>query len=341
MNEDPPDLEPIDLEPTELEPTELEPIDLTAWPSGWYADPWTAGQSRFWDGAAWTGETYRPGAVAAPAVSAVPGPAFRTMYPRSRRSRGGAPAIVAGLVALALLSGAVGYAIQASTESNDSANRAQGPTTTAPGPTTPAPDAADRRALSGLVVQQADVGATSAVVLIPNGNRTTQPTLDLCNGTFETEKLRVARLQVAEVDTNGRVLLSTEAVTYRNAAATTAAFAELRRVRAECPNEPVTSPVGEQTAETRFNARPDQSWKRTPSDERQAYSFTTTAAGNTSASIAVYLRRGRVLLGVYFPKPAGAQPGVEGKTSVEDIVGLFEARMAALPANVVDGSARE
>ena len=188
------------------------------------------------------------------------------------------------------------------------------------------------------MIQQADAGPTRVVLLIPNGNRTSEPTLDLCNGTFATEKLRVARLQVAELDSAQRLLLSTEAVTYRNATATRSAFAELRKVTAACPHAPVKSPVKEGTAETRFNAPPDKAWPQTPSVERLAYSFVTTAAGTKTTSIAVYLRRGRVLLGLYFPKPDDPQPAVDGKTSVESIVGLFAARMAHLPKTVVNSS---
>jgi hypothetical protein len=179
------------------------------------------------------------------------------------------------------------------------------------------------------------------VVLIPNGNRTTEPTLDLCNGTFPSEKQRVARLQVAELapsvapGASSDAVLSTEAVTYQRASGGAQAFSELRKVRADCPHRPVTSPVGGGTAETVFKAAPDSTWARTKSVERQAYSFDTTQAGTTSSSIAVYLRRGRVLMGVYFPQPNGAQPAVDGKTSVESIVGVFEARMARLPAKVV------
>ena len=86
------------------------------------------------------------------------------------------------------------------------------------------------------------------------------------------------------------------------------------------------SPVGGDTVETEFKPAPDGSWADTPTVERQAYSITTTNGGKASASIAVYLRRGRALMGVYFPKPDGAQPAVAGKRSVEDIVRVFEAR---------------
>ena len=33
----------------------------SAWPEGWYADPWTAGQYRYWNGQTWTGATHRWG----------------------------------------------------------------------------------------------------------------------------------------------------------------------------------------------------------------------------------------------------------------------------------------
>ena len=54
----------------------LEPIDVAAeppagWPEGWYADPWTAGQYRYWSGQAWTGATHRWGPAHAPAAGAV------------------------------------------------------------------------------------------------------------------------------------------------------------------------------------------------------------------------------------------------------------------------------
>jgi hypothetical protein len=373
----PSDPEPIELEPIELEPIDLasgEP-DLAplstpsgastrtgrssqtrhstetgrAWAPGWYADPWVAGQYRMWNGEAWTGETGRAGPSdtvppVAPASTPAYAPISTPRYPQSgppvRPGRSGrTAAIVAAVVVLVLIAGAIGYAIESSTESDSSSSTTtQPPSATTPGSAAPAPSTADRLALSSLVVRQSDVDSTRTVVLIPNGNRTTEPTLDLCNGTFPSEKLRVARLQVAELNASGSsALLSTEAVTYKHATGGAQAFAELRRVRAACPHQPVTSPVGEGTDETTFKAAPDGSWPRTKSVERLAYSFTTTAAGKSTPSVAVYLRRGRVLMGVYFPQPSGAQPAVGGKTTIAGIVGLFELRMARLPASVVNG----
>ena len=360
---------------------DLEPIDLSgagpaapgpgpgSWLPGWYADPWTAGQYRYWSGQTWTGETNRWGPATTPpaqttvtaiapwpatASPAAPSP-FEVGAPDGGTpSRGPMVAGVIALVVLLLVSGAVGFAINSHSHSKRAAVLVPGPITPSPSPSpTTAPSSQppvskstdpDSGVLGDLVVQQTDVAASRTVLLIPNGNVTTQPTLDLCNGTFASESLRTARLQVADVDANGNASLSTEAVLYRNAAASTEAFAELRQVSAACPDSPVVSPVHEQTATTVFKAAPDGSWPRTPSVERQAYSIvssvaaTATAPATSSPSIAVYLRRGRVLLGLYFPIPSGTQPAVDGQTTIEGIVGVFEARMAKLPASVVNGT---
>jgi hypothetical protein len=376
MNDDSGDLEPID------------PAAPPAFPAGWYADPWTAGQYRYWTGESWTGETNRWGpATSAPAAtvgtrgfgaegaatqrvvtdpwsaaplstsSARPSPPPGEIGPERRGSRPRGPA-VAGTIALiivVLVSGGIGYAINSRSHSKDSSVTVPGPATsqpgpgptTAPGPSTPAPTTPgggpvapdpDRHALAGVVLQQADVGAGRTVALIGNGNVLTQPTLDLCSGTFPSEGLRRARLQVADFNTGGGVSLSTEAVLYRDGAASEQAFAELRKVSASCPHGPVASPVGEPTKETEFNPAPDGSWPHTPSVERLAYSMVTTEAGSASTSVAVYLRHGRALLGLYFTQP-GAQPVVAGQRTIKGIVGVFEARLAKL--SVSAGSAND
>lgn len=208
-------------------------------------------------------------------------------------------------------------------------------------PTSP-PAAVDPAAsvLAGLVVRQTDVGSPATVQLLPGGGEVNgQPTLDLCNGTFATEALRTARLQVTEADTQGRELLSTEAVLYSSTGDTVEAFLELQRTAARCPATPVVSPVGELTVTTRYHQPPDTLWGQTPTVDRLAFDFTSTdAAGQSRRSVAVYLRRGRVLLGVYFPMPEATQPAVNGQTSLAAIVKVFATRMAQLPASVVNGS---
>jgi len=43
-----------------------------SWPAGWYADPWFAGQQRYWDGAAWTPHTRVSASAYAPTWPAAP-----------------------------------------------------------------------------------------------------------------------------------------------------------------------------------------------------------------------------------------------------------------------------
>ena len=87
------------------------------------------------------------------------------------------------------------------------------------------------------------------------------------------------------------------------------------------------------------NPAPDASWPQVAGVQRQAYDFTTTdEQGNSSESVAVYLRRGRALLGVYFSNPGQPQPAVDGQTTVAGIVDVLAKRMAALPTSVVNGT---
>jgi hypothetical protein len=193
--------------------------------------------------------------------------------------------------------------------------------------------------LSGLVVHQTDVPSTSSVQLLRNGNQVNgQTTLDLCNGTFPSESLRAARLQVVAVDAQGNAPLSTEAVLYSNTAATAQAFSELTSVAAKCPATPVVSPVGEPTVTTKFDPAPDAAWPQTATVDRLAFSFTATdQSGASQQSVAVYLRRGRVLMGIYFPQPNGTQPAVAGQTTLAGIVNVFATRIAQLPDSAVNG----
>jgi hypothetical protein len=213
------------------------------------------------------------------------------------------------------------------------------PAPLAPGQGAPNPAAPNGAAslLAGLVVRPADVPAGSAVIVIPGGDQVQgQPTLDLCNASYPSEARRVARLQDEALDSALRPTVSTEAVLYDSTGATAQAFGELAAAAAACPDRPVTSPVGEATVTTRITGHPDGSWPATPTVQRLAYAFTTTAAdGTTQRSIVVYLRRGRVLEGIYFPLSSGGKASVAGRTDLGAIVSVFAQRIAALPTSAV------
>jgi hypothetical protein len=254
------------------------------------------------------------------------------------------------LNAIALVTGLViGFVVVAAVVRPGHDSSAASPVTPLPAPTlplapspqssTPVSSDPDASYLQRLVVRQPDVVAGNSVQLLNAGNQVVgQTTLDLCNGTYPSEGLRSARLQVVEYDGTGLPVFSTEAVLYQSPKDAAQAMGELRSVAASCPNGPVTSPVGEPTVTTRFHAAPDKGWPSVAGVQRAAYSFTTTDQfGETDQRIAVYVQRGRVLEGLYFDMPTGTQPAVDGQTSVSGIVHLFEQRIAALPASVVTG----
>jgi hypothetical protein len=341
---------------------DLETIDFAAaaaprsWPEGWYADPWTAGQYRYWNGQAWTGATHRWGPANLPPAGgdawptaasglargyAVPAVPLTDDAPaHQRRSRGMVVAAVITLIAVLVASGAIGYAINANSQDDGAVRVTPGPSTTGPPSTSPAPESTDpdRRVLGDIVVRQADVGADRTVVLYDDGNSLRGATLDLCNGRFPSEASRTARLQLLDVDGQGTSTLSTEAVLYKSPAAAEKAFAELRKRRADCPDRPVASPIDGSLETTRFESAPDDDWPQTGGVERQAYRMTITADGEASPLVTVYLRRGRAFLGLYFPAPRGAQPAVAGNTAIKDIVGVFAERLAELPPSVVNAT---
>jgi len=189
-------------------------------------------------------------------------------------------------------------------------------------------------------VNNADLGGSQQVAGLPGGNGLSQPTLDLCNGTFPSETQRTARLQVRAVDSAGETTLSTEAVLYASGAGTMAAFSELKDTAAKCPPGPVESPVGLPTVTTKFGPAPDADWPQVPTVERIAFSFDSIdSSGETTRSVAVYLRRGRALLGVYFSHADAPTATVQGKTALGDIVAVFADRLAKLPVSAVSTTA--
>lgn len=329
---------------------------------GWYPDPFSMSLQRWWTGRSWTFSTNDPTAVAAPApprevttlptpvalpavspprAPAPPKPPRKARTDRSRRPFKGHRVLVA--IVVGIIVGLVGarllYQPKKTTSAADGPTVGEGRTGTSVLPTTPAPltnTDPSAPALAGLIVRPSDVAAPLSVALVKGGGGLGQATLDLCNATYPSEALRTARLQDAVADAQGDQILSTEAVLYGGPAATAQAFSELKAAASACPSTPVPSPVGEPTVITRFNPPPDGDWPQTPMVSRAAFDFTSTeASGQTTHTVAVYLQRGRVLMGVYFFQPDGKQPVVAGQSTLSGIVGVFAARMAALPASVV------
>ena len=318
---------------------------------GWYPDPWTPARRRYWTGSSWTFaiEDAVPFDHPAPENPGTLPDGHGLPDPVPRPSAGAATEAPApakppqkvwkwGLaVVVGLVIGLIGVALSTRSSSKSTTTATTVPVTE---PADPGPQGANNdpslQALGQLVVKPEDVPASARVVLFEGGIGLNQPTLDLCNGRYPSESRRTARIQDAVLDAQGTLVFSTEAVLYGDSGGTTQAFSELRSVVAACPSTPVQGPTGQTAATTTFHAPPDANWPPTPTVTRQAYDFTTEdASGEKRHTIAVYLQRGRALLGVYFAQPDGPQLAIEGETTVEGIVGVFARRLAALPTSVV------
>lgn len=336
----------------------MEPETPIQAPPGWYPDFWTPSRKRYWTGTSWTFATEGSAAFDdPPPVDPSPLPDGHGLpAPVVRRPAAGAPGGAPAekpkrpilwvlAVIVGLLVGLAGVAL--STRSSSDPDPSPSGSATGPVPTTapaipptsgsPAGNDPSAEALAALVVKPEDVPATARVVILPGGIGLSQPTLDLCNSRYPSESRRTARIQDAALNAEGTLVLSTEAVLYADSGGTSQALSETRAVAAGCPSTPVPGPIGEPPVTTRFGAAPDGSWPQTPSVNRLAYDVTTDDGSGQPPrrTVVVYLQRGRVLLGVYFARPDGPQVPVEGQTTIEGIVGVFAARVAALPTSVV------
>ncbi len=208
-----------------------------------------------------------------------------------------------------------------------------------PSPAPQYPQPTVKETLADLVVRQQDVPARFRVSPIPGGRSVAGgPTLDLCDGRFPSEALRVGRLQTEAVDPAGDRTLSTEAVQYEDPVATAQAFQEVEKVAAECQGQ-VTLDLGTgQMISRSVSAADDSGWGSTAGVDRLAYRATEQAGADRSTTLVVYLKRGPLFLGLYFPRPTGPQMPVEGRRTVPAIVKLFEERLLGASAGTTGGS---
>lgn len=199
------------------------------------------------------------------------------------------------------------------------------PSPSDPGSATPgSPRPAELGALAELGLRQRDVEPGVFVLPIDGGLQVQgEVTLDLCDGTFPSETQRTARVQVAGYQGDGTVGVSTEVVQYASSGAVDQAWDEIREVARTCSSSAPGTALG---------PTPDASWPHVDGVRRLAYDLQTTdATGQSGHYVVVYLSRGNVLLGVYFPRPEGTQMSVEGQDTVPAIVHVFEKRLAQLP----------
>ena len=274
-------------------------------------------------------------------LSDAPTPPPEVLVPSEAARWGAMPRVVATSIAVVVLSlGALwlthrdGSASSASASTTPSPAASQAPTP-APSGSPSAPADSSSASLENLVVRPQDVTDAYAVAPIPGGTKVEgEVTLDLCDAAYPSEGLRVERLQVVAVDSNGTTQLSTEAVRYESDAATAQAFDEVRSSAKDCPSAPVPDPSTGGTVSTTITGGVDSSWPTTAGVDRLAYLVTRTDdTGTENSTLVVYLRRGPLFIGVYFPTPSGEQMSVEGATTIPDIVTIFEKRLLNPPTD--------
>ncbi len=191
----------------------------------------------------------------------------------------------------------------------------------------------DQQILASVGLGSSDVGLGYSAQLIEGGDQLTDPTLDFCGLHFASEARREARRQVAAVDSSGDQELDTESVLYRDQASAAEAMGEVRGVSSRCPSTPVEGPQpGDPQVVWHVAPWPQSGWSLDPGIDRVALDVTISVPGEPGADqLAVFLRRGRLVMGVYLAAEGPDVP-VDGQETVAGMLAVFERRMAALPA---------
>ena len=141
---------------------------------------------------------------------------------------------------------------------------------------------------------------------IGGGTKLDDPSLDLCNGTYLSEKERVERRQVAALKTGSKfAFLSTEVVKYSSVAAATAAQKELVKVVAQCQAE-----KGYKDATGALIAYDFKTLKNIPagvvSDGNRVFVHTVIDSGERARTLlGLYQFNGDTLTGLYVVSAAG------------------------------------
>ncbi len=188
-------------------------------------------------------------------------------------------------------------------------------------PTTPMPVARDQAVLDQVSVAAADLGPGWTARLIDQGDQLSQPTLDLCSGHYASESRRQARHQVEVSDSTGEAVMSTEAVLYQDQAGAAEAMAEVRGMASRCPGR------------VQVRAAADAGSGHPPGIDQVAWSVQAEVASQPmDRAVLVFLRRGRLLLGLYFLTADGPQARIAGTDTIAATVAVFQRRVADLPA---------
>lgn len=214
--------------------------------------------------------------------------------------------------------------------------------------------APDQEVLDQISLTAADAAAGAEFALVDHGDEVVgQTSLDLCYANYPSEDQRVARHQVQAFNAVAGAWVSSEAVAYTDPAAAEQAMDELAAAAADChttsgsssadgqdvslravrrASVPASRPAADDTLTWTFDPDPAADWPQTPGVNRQAYSFQIAdQAGDSSAYVTTYLRRGRILLAVYVTPPDSARDVIVNSPTQQRLVEVMSARLASLP----------
>lgn len=161
--------------------------------------------------------------------------------------------------------------------------------------------------LATLLLQKSDLTTGMKVELIPQGSSLAGPTLDFCDGTYPSERLRLARRQVAGFDAAGNYAgISTEAVQYETTDAAQQALAELVARKQQCPDGTSYVDADGVTHTLTFFAAPAPTTTKVVRQHVVLHQVDKSELGD-QRSLMVWQVRGNVLLAAYF-SGQGSEP---------------------------------
>jgi hypothetical protein len=166
---------------------------------------------------------------------------------------------------------------------------------------------ADLSMLQAVSVQNADVRSGFEIVPYTAGTVVAgQVSLDLCSGSFPSERLRTGRYQIAirpkATSRTQDEVASVEAIAYTDAAAAQSAMQELANAARQCPRSSLVPPAvaNQPPLFWRFNAPPDKHWKHVPGVARLAFDVRLQdSQGQQYRTQLIYQQRGRLLVALY------------------------------------------
>jgi hypothetical protein len=154
--------------------------------------------------------------------------------------------------------------------------------------------------------RSSDFGQEWTVLPMQKGTTLEDPSLDLCNGVFASEKDRIERRQVTATKKGSTfVFLSTEVVRYSSAAAASAAQKELVKVLADCKTNKGYSDAAGILVPYEFKTL-NNIPSGVVSESNRMFVFTNIGSGtNTRTLLGFYQFNGDIFTGLYVMNAAG------------------------------------